>query len=264
MLAEVQAGHPQQAFLRPVDLQVDEKAQRALNSTHATAIAADYQPHLAYGGTVSVRETGLFVVDGQHRVEGAKIAQQGDVPVRFDLCYGLDRKAEADLFRKLNDHKLAVSAIAQFMTGVTAGYPECLAIERILHVFGLRVGLVHNAGTVSAIRAITKLYHAKVDGKADGDLLQRTLRIIVDAWGKDHDAYDNLILRALGSVLRRHDGSVDDARMARALSKSSAPAAIIGQIRGLRSIKRLSSEAAGVEIITGIYNVRLAPDARLS
>jgi hypothetical protein len=212
-------------------------------------------------GTVSVRAKGFYVVDAQHRCEAAKMAGQGEQPVFFELRHGLTQRQEAVLFRELNAHKLKVSAIADFLTGVTAEDAVCVAIDKILHGFGLRVAANCGDGTVSAITAVTRLY--RLDEGDGGVLLKRTLKIIVDTWGKEHDAYDNVLLRGVGALLRRYEDKVDDKRLVRTLRRSTDPSALIGRIKGFHVATRKSVEHSGLEVIRGLYNNRLTAASRL-
>lgn len=244
---------------------MDPEVQRRFDQKHANAIAKEYDPELFGLGTVSLRADGkYYAIDAQHRIAAALLAERGDVRVLFKVYRSLTPSEEAAKFRELNGHKKSVQALDDFRLAVTAGHPVFCDVNRIVESFGLRVAPHKREGGISAVTALLLIYQGKIGGKAavsqvpanglpKGQLLSRTLHILVTAWKKDRDAFDGVLLRGVAATVHKHGLSVDAQTFARKLAKSGTAAQAIGSIRGLQTLARKAPLVASIEWLEGVY-----------
>lgn len=267
-------------LLRPDEVLVDRDhwVQRDFKEGHARSIAREYSPALFGLGHVSLRADGkYYVMDGQHRCAAAIMAGRGDERVAFQVWRRLTISEEANKFRELNAHKLKVDAMSLFRTGVTAKNPTCVEIANILKRFGLSYGYNQGEGSVAAVATLVQIYEGRVkvpkpvkgNTKAKSEklpqsyLLTRTLTILTTAWGRDRNAFDQILLRSVAAFVYKHDTQFDQSRLANQLAKNEAPARAVGKIRNLKEAARITGIGAGVQFLEGVYNRKLTETKRL-
>ena len=112
---------------------------------------------------VARRENGaLFIVDGRHRWEGAKLA--GVSPVPCDVYNVRDRKREIEIFLTCNTRIRKVPQGMLFMAEVAAGDEEAVALNRLVQDAGLAIVDANSARQefavpkVACIGALKSLY----------------------------------------------------------------------------------------------------------
>lgn len=265
-------------LLRPDKVLVDREhfVQRGFKEAHARSIAKDYSPALFGLGHVSLRSDGhYYVMDSQHRCAAAMMAGRGADRVAFQVWRGLSIPQEAEKFRELNAHKLRVDAMSLFSTGVTAGNPMCVEIASILKHFGLTHGYAQAEGTIAAVATLVQIYDGKVRVVAkkqkpkkgeklpQSHLLTRTLTLITKAWGRDRNGFDGALMKSVAAFIYKHEPCFDQNRLAALLAKHESPVRAVGKIRALKDAARITSTAAGVQFLEGVYNRKLAEDKRL-
>lgn len=156
-----QASRPSRAGLKPLKLKpmigeppspqfagverlhVDDTYQRSIEGGASRnlimKIAENWDWRLCLPLLVSRRNGELFVIDGQHRLEAARL--RGDIQhlpvVVFDFD---DPKAEADLFVQANRSRRPMSNLDDFHAAVAAGDPKALEIHTAVTEAGLAVG----------------------------------------------------------------------------------------------------------------------------
>jgi hypothetical protein len=278
----VTPGEVEIVLLRPDEVLVDRDhwVQRDFKEAHARKIAQEYSPALFGLGHVSMRSDGrYYVMDAQHRCAAAIMAARGDERVPFQVWRGLTIAEEAEKFRALNAHKLKVDAMSLFKTGVQAGVPMCVEIAAILKRFGLTYGYNQAEGTVAAVATLIQIYEGRVrvavakkskkERKRRADLpqsyvLTRTLTVLTDAWGRDRNAFDGLLMKSVAAFIYKHDTDFEQKRLSNLLAKNEAPTRVVGKIRTLKDAARIQSVAAGVQFLEGVYNRKLAEAKKLS
>lgn len=190
---------PAPQFLPIGNLQVDDTYQRSIeggaSQTLIRKIAETWDWRLCLPLLVSRRswENGaIFVIDGQHRMEGA--ALRGDIPhlpaVVFDFD---DPKAEADLFIQANRSRRAMSKLDDFHAAVVAGEAKLLAVNDVVTAAGLVVGRIQawqywKPGEIVFVTAIQRALSAH--GK---DVAVQALSMIARA-------FDGTVLTGMGPV----------------------------------------------------------------
>jgi hypothetical protein len=147
------------------------------------------------------------VIDGQHRVAAAGILEQPPVLVA-NVHSGLTIAQEAGLFDKLNRQRRAPTTWDHFVARRTAGDSTVLGIEKAVTAVGLRIDPAPKDGNVRCTSTLEKL--AALGGPK---LVEETLRLVNDCWGRRLDAYDAPIVHGLGLVLHYLNEPIDRARL---------------------------------------------------
>lgn len=246
----LKTGTKQSIALR--DLEPHPHAQRKFDPNHAAQMAGAFDPALL--GTITVAETKRgkrWVVDGQHRKAAALQWLEGDATQCVEcLVIPVEDDAEAArLFLGLNNHK-AVRTLDKFLVRVHAKDAIALGVTTVLDRFGLHVDHSRGDGIVQAVDACEGIF-----GRQRGALLlERTVRVLHSAWGRDPDAYHGQLIRGLGILLGKHGTAVDDDELVRKLAKRGGPLGLVGRAREMRSAMGVSAAQAVYECIRNEYN----------
>ena len=134
---------PAPQFVQIDQLKVDDSYQRSIEGGASKKlirkIAENWDWRLCLPLIVSRRNGELYVIDGQHRKEGA--ALRGDIRdlpvVVFDFE---DPQQEAALFVQANRSRRAMSTLDDFHAAVAAGDAKAIAINNVVTEAGLVVG----------------------------------------------------------------------------------------------------------------------------
>lgn len=234
------------------ELEPHPQAQRKLDPRHAAAIAESFDPALM--GVLTVAETKRgrrWIVDGQHRKVAALqfVDGDGDQCVKCNVIDVDDDAEAARLFLGLNKHK-TVLTLDKFMVRVTAKDSTACGIVGVLAKHSLHIDRTRCAGVVQAVDALESVFQRPRGAL----LLERTVRILNNAWGADPDAYSGQLVRGLGLLLRKFGTAVDDEELIRKLAKSGGPLNLIGRARALRAAMGVSVAQATYECIRNEYN----------
>jgi hypothetical protein len=165
-------------FMAPAELAVDPAYQRSTESGESRALIKRIAQHWDWGQcqTLSVARRGdgsLFVIDGQHRLEAARL--RGDIAqlpcVIADYPSAAD---EAAAFVRLNSERRALTALDLFRAAVSSGDSAALAIAQAIAEAGLALAPHGNAtvwkpgmiGNIGGIRKAWKRHGAAATGEA--------------------------------------------------------------------------------------------------
>ncbi|MFE6595182.1 DUF6551 family protein [Streptomyces sp. NPDC057781] len=197
----------------PVDeLKIDEKAQRTLNEQRAMGIANNLVAEAIGTIVVSQRENGdRFIVDGMHRWHASKL--RGITKLVAEVHHDLDQQEEAVLFLIKNRESSKPTPLDEYKIGLTAGLPLFVDTETALLKRNLSMGSTgtNTVGAVAGVLRITDLYGPEI--------LERTLKVAEDAWGRTKETWDGMLLGGIGMFLGRHGDHVDDKALAEKIGK---------------------------------------------
>jgi hypothetical protein len=158
-------------------LHVDRAYQRELNMELVQKIASKWEPTAAGPIVVSRRRNGdLYIVNGQHRTAGAKMA--GETHILAQVVDGLDEATEAVL-RLQGNTRLGDRSLERFRAQVAAGYAESLDIVKILARFDTKINTASNEPGINCVSAVERIYRTD-----KGVLLVRTLEVVKEAFGE--------------------------------------------------------------------------------
>lgn len=150
-------------FVQPVQLKIDDKYQRSLDTgpskTLIRKIAQFWNWDLCQPLVVARRDGGeLFVIDGQHRLEAARM--RGDIQqLPCVVVQYANRADEAASFVHLNQQRRPLTKLDIFKAAVASEDPEACAILKAIEDAGLSVaphsnytswkpGMISNIGGV--------------------------------------------------------------------------------------------------------------------
>jgi hypothetical protein len=240
--------------VKPNDISVDPVVQRSLNVQRAQRMADEYDPSAVGVITVSDRDGLRYVVDGQHRVEAAKLAGQGAASVDAKIYTGLTRVEEARLFIALNSARIP-NAVARFKVRREALDPVPVAIGGILERYGWEVGNPGSSGKASAVKALEAVW--ALDPDQDRKVFETTVDLITDTWGHDPDAMSASILGGMSEFVNRYAGQLDLVALAKKLrGVYSSPVVLVAQGKSLKATRGGRVSTCIGEIIHSVYNAK--------
>lgn len=222
-------------WVRVLEMRVSPRAQRGHNKPGALAkideIAAEFDPDKLGVLTVNERDGTFWVIDGGHRLKALIKMGYEDQMVQCWTYHGLTEKQEADLFLDLNNVRV-VSAMDKFKVAVVADRGVESQINAIVQDAGLSVG-TSGAGSVNCVAALRKVY-----AMGGGAVLERTLRIIRDAYGKP--GFSAKITEGVGLFVSNYEHAFDEDRLISKLSHK------LGGVNGLLSQAAVTKSTYGV------------------
>ena len=223
------------------ELVVDPDSQRPLRQAWVDATVSQFDPDKIGIITVNRRSTAgkSYVVDGQHRTALLRAVGWGDQQIQVELFEGLSQAEEAALFLDRN-RRINVRPLDKFRVRVTAGEEVACDITRIVRAHGLSIANGPMQGYINACGACENVYRGGRTGKAkDGPgALSKTLKVLVDAYGRDYKSFEGTIIEGLGLVFIRYGAQVELGALSEKLAKASGgPAGLVGRARSLRDIR---------------------------
>lgn len=193
-------------------LEVDDTYQRSIEGgasrTLITKIAENWDWRLCLPLLVSRRGAKMFVIDGQHRFEAAKL--RGDIAhlpvVIFDFD---DARSEAELFVQANRSRRNMSVLDDFHAAVVAGDKKAIAVNEVVLAAGLSVGRNQawqhwKANEVVFTKAIQNAL-----GSAGKAVVERALSMIANAFPGEVLTGGGAIFTALCNLLRQREEEGD-------------------------------------------------------
>ncbi|RXD05540.1 hypothetical protein EQZ23_10805 [Sphingomonas sp. UV9] len=130
-------------FCTPAQLRVDPTYQRPTDAQASRTLINRITRHWdwrLYQPLVVARRAdgGLYVVDGQHRLEAAR--QRSDIPQLPCVVTSYDgAQDEAAAFVSLNQQRKPLSKMNLFRAAIAAGDADAIAIEALVELVGLRI-----------------------------------------------------------------------------------------------------------------------------
>lgn len=254
---------PKEAVVRIDDLKLID-AQRPLKPKHP-ALTTEYDMALALRILVSQRDDGsLYLLDGQHRVEGARRAGEKEM-IAF-VYTGLTHEEEADLFYKHNDARVGMNAQLKFNAAVEAGYPEQVEIKEIVQNLGGRINVHGNQLGINAVVMLERIYKVRGPGG-----LRRILKMVKEAWPDynfSNPAASSAMLGGLAYFDALHfdtNGAGDDGDYDLFLKrlKVAGPEDVSRRGDGIHGTRKATKEAAYYYALVDTYNYRTRNGSRI-
>jgi len=226
-------------------LDVDERYQRAISSERGQDVierlARDFHWRRFQPPTLTPREGGRYaVLDGQHRVEAAKIVGLGEVPAYVVATDSLAE--EADSFVAINGGRVQVNPFQMHHAKLVAGDPDALAIKAACDKAGVIVPRYPIPKTMMKPRVTMALTTIRDLLKSHGEVAAvAALETLADAFPARGGEIRALAIRAL-SILFKADPGLDRRGMISALvkrppEKREHQAAITASDKGIRRVE---------------------------
>lgn len=183
------------------DLDVDPLAQRSLNEQRAKDIADHMVPEALGSIIVSQRaDTTKWIVDGRHRWYACRL--NGMAKMTAEIHHGLSQQEEAILFLIKNRESSKPNAFDEYKVGLTAKLPLFVDTDAVMVHHGLMMGnsSANQVGAVAGVLRITERYGP--------DVLDRTLVVAEEAWGRTTETWDGMLLGGIGMFLGKHGAAI--------------------------------------------------------
>lgn len=219
------------AYQRPLD------ASRVLKMVNNIDVRMFGVPELSH------RDGDYFAMDGQHRVESAKLAGWGEAVCR--VHEGLSYEEEVSLYRRLNKDRQQLPRIDDFKAAVEQGDPDMLALKAMVEAAGYQISRGKGPGRIAAVAQLVEMY------RTNESLITDALLVCSRAWVEFMDSKTSLTAEQIGGVhlvLHRHP-EVDRDRLVTTLRKhtpvwwtASADVATNSRNRAVRMAKQIRSE----------------------
>lgn len=237
-------------------LHVDTSYQRPQIPRLVASIGSHFDLLLAGTLVVSDRgpSIGMFVVDGQQRLAGARRAGQGTLAAL--VVKGLTIEEEALVFQALNEKRVAVSALARFRSAVRAREQWAVDLNDIVRSYGGSVKAVgiQTADPIAAVEALRTTYI-----RSGPQTLHWVLGTIRDATGTVDGASSSLI-RGLHVLRSAEHDNLDYHRLVERIQET-----------GLNELRNRAKQYTQVTHESGrswylalldVYNERLTPGGK--
>lgn len=249
-------------LLTPNQTMIDPEVQRGLDENRAQRIADDFND-IGFGvPVVSLRATEngsqYVVLDGQHRIEGARRAGRGDETFRMEVLSGLSRQDEALVFRVRNNTSKP-TPVDTFKVALIEGRPEERSIARILATYGWKVENGGAYAAVQSVAALREVFRRDADrhGVSTGSTLNVAVRVLTNAWGLGQNSLAATILLGVAGLVRQHP-RIDTEMLSKVLESIwQKPENLITQARSYKDVSGGSSRDAAATVITNAYNRRV-------
>lgn len=204
-------------WVRLGDVDVNPLVQREFVPSKAEKIALEFDPE-SFGTPVVNRRNGrVWMIDGQHRAAALKIwLGEGweDQHFEAEVYEGLSEAQEAEAFLRRND-SMSVNAFNKFRIAVVAGREDETMVAGIVMRAGLTITQDRDAeGRVIAVGTMLNVYR-----RAGGEVLQRTLSIIRDAYGAA--GLSAQAIAGMAMVVHRYGENLNDKEMVKRLNRAN-------------------------------------------
>lgn len=217
----VRGAPPSIEFKSVAELEVDDTYQRSADDgagrSLIRAIANGWDWRLCAPLTVSRRDSRFFVIDGQHRMEAAKL--RGDIPFLPCIISSFDTLAEeAGCFVQVNTRRRQVTPLETFKAELAAGDPTAIKMNAVITESGLSVAKHGNPvawkpGQISALSGVRGAI-----GRIGETLTRRALEDLAQAFPTEVLRYSGRILPALYSLHADPRLTIDRDRLRAALA----------------------------------------------
>lgn len=238
--------------LSPDDIFADPTYQRVVDVARARSMAARWDRRLV--GVIEVSDRGhdanprYAIIDGQHRWAAAKCfvdppALVANVHERLTIA------DEAALFDKLNRERKKVNIFEHYKARLAADDWIIGRIQRVLDKHGLKVDPAPHEGCVGCVGTLEKV------ADIDDALLDETLGLIIDIWGRRRDGLDAPIIHGLALILHHMRDDIDLERLVDALL-DTLPRQLKTQAVALRDMQSGTLPILTALVILNHYNKR--------
>jgi hypothetical protein len=241
-------------FVPVKSLAVDHRYQRPLNAVWARELANNWRNELLGILTVSKRDGGFWILEGQHRVAALLSRGEGERKVPVLAFDKLTLKEEADIYLGRSTVRMQTS-LALFQAKLTAEDPAAVDINRIVvELHKLKIGQSGN-NSVAAIAALFELHAWGV--------LNSSFSIFGEAWGEKPDRGERArqpVLLALGAMVRYYGKLLDHKRLGLQLRPYTGRELIhmaLSRVAAKAVRSSTPTYIVMVEVFRSLYNHRL-------
>lgn len=230
-------------------LKIDKRYQRTINKERVRRMAANYDERLMGVLVCSVRDDGVYVIDGQHRLEIARLL--GHPTIRCELRIGLSVKEEAYLFYSLDTARTSLTSDDGFRALLMAQDETALAIAKAIEDAGLRVSF--GGATVGGVRSFKTLL--AVTRQYGIEMVRTTLKVLHDAFPTSETPAPATIVEGMAFFLTKYP-DISTKELSRALGHNSSPLDLTQKARTIAGSMAWSTKMSMAQAILGAYNYK--------
>jgi len=182
------------------DLQVDYSYQRKLVERQVAQIIDYFNWDAFSTPVVGKRQSGgLYIIDGQQRIEAA--LRLGVTKVNVEIVASTGAKFEANLFHQLNARKTRLTKIEIFRSALKADNQFAVDIYSAVCAAGFDIPLEPGVtGKWPYVRALSRLERLYKDGGSE--LIITVLSMIHDMWEGEDDAVREDVIGGLHRFIK--------------------------------------------------------------
>ena len=159
------------------------------------------------------------------------------------------------MFLRINRDRKAVRPYDNYRVALQAGMELEVRVHAEVAACNLEVAVTPSANKVAAVQALLSITARDVN---NGGLIRDVLTTAESAWGRTPESWDNMILRAIGTIINKNRANIDLKRLGTILRKKQVgmwkAAAVATAVGGGGSESRSNRL---VEIIAVNYNTGL-------
>jgi hypothetical protein len=238
-------------MMLPIEkLFVDERYQRNLNMKMVRRIAENFDNKAMGVLTVSKRDFGYAIIDGQHRYYAAK--KIGIKVLECEVFEWLSLPDESKLFSTINMSRGKVRMIDQFRSMLVANEDDARNIVDILDSLELKIGKhTSNKGiknTISCVGTLLEFYK-----KIGFNEFYQSLSLLKDAYSGDWRSLDQKFVGGFCIFFNRYHKEFNRDEFLQRLSKVPITE-IIRDARTVVEFDGVNSKNAVAKMLLKIYN----------
>lgn len=237
-------------------LEIDPKMQRDhLDLRKIERIKRDYNEDALGIITASKRNAAeIVILDGGHRWRATVEQTENKGLLLTRVFTGLTRQEEAVLFLLLNSGNQP-NLLDKFRINLVAEDPVAVGIDKIVKQFGLGIGPAGNDSQIQCVGALRRVYVMSLKGEYDPNLLDLSLRAITNAWGKDSQGTQAVMVEGVALFLARNSANVDFARVWDRLKVfPGGPGGLHAKARANAANRGMRMPHSVADLTTDIYN----------
>ena len=222
--------------------------QREIRQSRVKSYVDKYNPNIFGIILVSHRNDEYYIVDGQHRVEVAKLL--GIKTVWCQVLEGLTYEQESEHFYQINDSKSRLNANHKFHSKVEAKDVEAIEIVQALEKYRFiysKEGNEHGDNIINAVGTLQQIY--RNSGK---DGLCLILEILRKAWNGDQNSLKAEIIKGLYTFVSNY---IYDKNFLIKVLESDTPKGISDRARAYTNNIRRPSDGACFHIAKTIRDL---------
>lgn len=255
-LPVIDLGRSEVKMLPAAKLEVDPKLQRGkLDERKVARIRDGYNADALGIVTVSHRNAVTnIILDGWHRQRATVEKFSGGGELLCRVFTGLTSQEEAVLFLLLNSGNQP-NLLDKFRINLVAEDPTATAIDNIIKEFGLAVGVVNRSGNIQCVGALRKVYTMSIKGEYDPNLLDLALRAITNAWGKDNQGTQAVMVEGIALFLAKYGAKLDYQRVISRLREyPGGPGGLHNKARANAASRGMRMPHSVADLVTDHYN----------
>jgi hypothetical protein len=235
------------------------QSQRPFNEKWAKQIASEFDPD-KFDPPVITKPNGVgfyHIVEGQHRVAGAKIAFGENEKLVCRMVDADNPARAAEIWLGINSGRKATKPVQEFLVAVTAQREPETEINALVRKMDYHISPVKNDHSISAVSSLVWVHR-----KFGIAILKATLLMLDKIWTGDPAAFSGELIKGYGSFINEFHSYLDPKRLSD-VSKVFTPHKLQAAGR-LYAEQNITTAVEGIaETLRSKYNYKLHEKQKL-